>query len=54
MRHDETDLSSSPDAELKTYEGIFENVGYGLSKGAFLRAFQSTSRKIGPFLGDRY
>ena len=30
MRRDESGLSSSPDAELKTYVGIFENFAYGL------------------------
>ena len=30
MRRDESGLSSSPDAELITYIGFFENFAYGL------------------------
>ena len=39
-------LSSSPDAELKTYVGIFENVAYGLRyRGVSVRLLRHNEKK---------
>ena len=54
MRGDKTGLSSSPDAELKTYVGIFEILPTGLDIRAFLRAFRGTIRNIGQLLGGGF
>ena len=54
MRRDESGLSSSPDADLKTYVGFFEIFAYGLSNRGVSAGLSRHNQKIGPFLGDGF
>ena len=54
MRRDESGLSSSPDAELKTYVGFFENFAYGLRNRGVAAGLSRHNQKNRSVLGDRF
>ena len=45
MRRDKSGLSSSPDAELKTYVGVFENFAYGLRNRGVIAGLSRHNQK---------
>ena len=53
MRRDESRLSSSSDAELKTYVGFFENFAYGLrNRGVSAGLSRHDQKKWSVFRGQ--